>query len=287
MDCPDTASSVMVVLFRHRLASSGSQLAGAQGTGRGGGARCVHPRVSSASRAHPRHGLLDFAPLAPRGWFATDIPRRFLPFPARTGRMRPGRRCVPPASSSCPASGSARPSIHRLAGWRAAHSGGATPAPACVRGFAARPGLAIRRICPLRPLPSATATPPVPPSPAYCGRCAGPRFPAFCLFHPAAKRCGESRRVTDAAIEEGVPGKVAAGGASPQGGRADERARGQSRAAGRRLMRRRAVPRHGTARRAEPRTAPDGSPAGGGLGARNSGGRELPRSPEGVRRDAA
>ena len=57
-----------------------------------------------------------------------------------------------------------------------------------------------------------------------------------------AKRCGESRRATDAAIEEGVPGKGAAGGASPQGGRADERARGRSPAAGCRPMRRRAVP---------------------------------------------
>ena len=48
--------------------------------------------------------------------------------------------------------------------------------------------------------------------------------------------------MTAAAIEEGVPGKGAAGGASPQGGRADERSRGRSPAAGRRPMRRRAVP---------------------------------------------
>ena len=42
-----------------------------------------------------------------------------------------------------------------------------------------------------------------------------------------------------AAIEEGVPGKGAAGGASPQGGRVDERARGRSPVAGRHPMRRR------------------------------------------------
>ena len=51
-DCPCPESYVTKVhkssVFRVRLASSGSQRAGAQGTGRGGGARCVHPRVSSA-----------------------------------------------------------------------------------------------------------------------------------------------------------------------------------------------------------------------------------------------
>ena len=52
-----------------------------------------------------------------------------------------------------------------------------SPVVARERAVHRRPGLAIRRICPLRPLPSATAMPPVPPSPAYQRRSAGPRCP--------------------------------------------------------------------------------------------------------------
>ena len=90
-------------------------------------------------------------------------------FPRAQAECGPAAGASPSASPSCPAAGSARPSIHRLAGRRRRIPAGLRPHRPAFVASPPVPALAIRRICPLRPLPSATATPSVPPSSAYRG----------------------------------------------------------------------------------------------------------------------
>ncbi len=74
----------------------------------------------------------------PRNWPRAAASRRFPPFPVRPGQMSPGRRVA--CLGRCDPSGcGAYARIDSASGGPdAAHAGGASPAPACVRVFAAR-----------------------------------------------------------------------------------------------------------------------------------------------------
>ena len=114
--------------------------------------RAGHLRASSPSRSAVRHGFLGSRLRRPATDLARPPPGRYPPFPARAGRMKPGHRVVSCGVSVLAGRGASACNDGAPDGPEAAHAGGATPAPACVRGFAARPGLAIHRHLPAPPL---------------------------------------------------------------------------------------------------------------------------------------
>ena len=137
--------------------------------------------VTLAGCSPPRAPRCAAAP--PRNWPRAAASRRFSPFPARPGRMPPGRRVFRLGPSVPSRLRGLRG--HRFRAWGAGcgawRRGCARNAlrPRLRRSHPASPSIGI---CPLRPWPSGTAWPPLTPSPAYRGMWRNPSI--FLLPEP-------------------------------------------------------------------------------------------------------
>ena len=239
--------------------------------------RAGHLRASSPSRSAVRHGLVGARLAPPRNWPRAAASRRFPPFPARPGPMPPGRRVARRGPSVPSRLRGLR--AHRFRAWGAG-------CVACRRGCALadlrsrlrrpHPASPSIGICPLRPWPSGTAAPPLAPSAAYRGAWRKPsayllpELPRSGAGRPGRRRLRRLRRAGRGRARRAAQARRAFG---RMHGRA-----GAERAAGRRPMRRRAVPAPPETPDEPSRRRPtDGGPAGRRLGARNTEARGLPR----------